>query len=131
MTASPAQPGERILHPCWSDGSALRLLDNGYAPLPIKPGTKAPILKRWQQFCAKAPAPATIEAWSRRFPSWGIGAATGQLVAIDIDLLDPAEAERMRDSAIEAFGDTPLVRIGSAPKVMLFYRAPEPFQHFR
>ncbi len=131
MSARPLPQEGGILPPSWRYGeSATRLLDLGYSPLPIKPGTKSALVKGWNEFGARRPSLRTVEGWSRRFGDWGIGAATGDLVGIDIDILDPAEAERMHRSAVEAFGDTPLVRIGQSPKVMLFYRAAAPFPSF-
>ena len=118
--------------PSWSFGNAAaRLLDNGYHPLPIKPGTKRPVLPEWQRFCGCAPAPATVASWAAKFPSWGIGAATGFLVAIDIDLMDEGQAVEMQRSAERTFGETPLVRIGQAPKRVLLYSCSTPFQNFK
>jgi hypothetical protein len=51
----------------------------------------------------------------------------GNEVAIDLDFLrDPILAKRAYDIAIAAFGETPLVRQGQAPKTALLYRAAEP-----
>src|ERR1700753_360095 len=101
--------------PSFGDAAA-RLLDNGYHPLPIKPGTKRRFLPKWERFCAHAPALTTVESWAGKFAGWGIGAATGYLVAIDIDIMDEAQAAKMQRSAEKAFGETPLVRIGQHPK---------------
>lgn len=51
------------------------------------------------------------------------GAASAHVRAIDIDCLDEGLAEQIVAAAREVLGETPFVRVGRAPKVMLFYRA--------
>ncbi len=78
-------------HPTFGE-AALQLLKNGYSPLPIRPGEKRPVLRGW----ASDPIDARkIEQWCGEFPDCGIGLRTGQLVAIDIDILD----EELADAA--------------------------------
>lgn len=107
--------------------TAERLLDNGYSPLPVAPGEKAVKLRNWQQHCRRPPSAATLSKWIARFPDHGTGGATGFLVGIDADYLDQRTAEHAAQVALATLGDTPLVRIGRAPKWMRFYRTPEPF----
>jgi Bifunctional DNA primase/polymerase, N-terminal len=129
--STPSRQEGVILPPSWQyREAAARLLDNGYSPLPIRPGTKAVLLTGWQLLGTRRPSLKTVAGWSRKFGGWGIGAAAGDLVGIDIDLLDPDQADRTRRSALQAFGDTPLQRIGQAPKSMLFYRTASPFPSF-
>ncbi len=103
--------------------AAEQLLDNGYEPIPIKPGQKAPALSRWTSVTIDA---AAIEAWRLRFESCGVGLRTGALVGVDIDVLDPDRAHSIQALAIERFGDT-LVRVGCWPKRLLLYRTQTPF----
>lgn len=106
---------------------APRLLDNGYTPLPIKPGAKAPALNAWQHLCHRQPSERTVEAWGKRFPTAGTGAACGVLVVVDIDSLDDGISHDADRVARVMLGDTPLLRIGRAPKRALLYRAIQPF----
>lgn len=108
-----------------------RLLDNGFSPLPVEPGTKSVKQRNWQQHCRRPPSLATLARWNARFPNHGTGGATGFMIGIDSDFLDEQTAERSKRAALAIFGDTPLVRIGRAPKWMRFYRTPEPFATMR
>jgi hypothetical protein len=104
--------------------TALRLLDNGYHPLAIERGTKKCSILGWSRWCATAPTVQDVHAWALDPVKFaGVGIAAGGVVAIDIDLLDQAEADRLEALARERFGDTPLRRVGKAPKRLLVYRA--------
>lgn len=77
------------------------LLERGYSPIPIKPGSKAPgvysngewvLAKKWTRFCTEAPTAFQVGQWSK-WPDAGASLALGRgLVAVDIDrdeLIDP------------------------------------------
>ena len=66
--------------------AALKLLDNGYEPLPLVAGRKAPAVFGWPKIPLGESA---IEQWARRFPRHGIGLRTGTLVGVDIDISIP------------------------------------------
>lgn len=100
-----------------------RLLDMGYAPLPIKPGTKRPDLPRWTSVPIDA---ATIAAWARRFPDHGVGLRTGVLIGVDIDVLDPDLAHQVAALIKARLGPAPM-RVGRWPKRLLIYRTAAPF----
>ena len=111
------------------------LVDNGYPVIPIWPGTKKPGLFRageWRDYPAwtrHGERPTTlheVEVWST-WPDAAIGLAGGRVVGIDIDVLDAELAHRLERLARDHLGDTPLLRIGRAPKRLLVYRADEPF----
>ncbi|MEE3098466.1 MAG: bifunctional DNA primase/polymerase, partial [Pseudomonadota bacterium] len=106
-------------------GAALSLLDQGYAPLPIKPGSKAPAPTRWSSVPIDE---AQVEAWASAFPDHGVGLRTGGLVGVDIDLLDPDLAHEAEAIACRVLGPTPLVRVGRWPKRLLLYRTGTPFR---
>lgn len=103
--------------------AAAQLLDNGYEPLPIKPGQKVPALSRWTSVAIDA---AAIETWRVRHGSCSVGLRTGWLTGVDIDILDPDRAHAAQALAIERFGET-LVRVGRWPKRLLLYRTETPF----
>lgn len=103
--------------------SALQLLDNGYAPLPIVPGQKRPALARWSNVEIDQ---ATVEAWAARYPDHAVGLRTGALVAIDIDSLEADLSHRLAALAQQQCGQT-LLRVGLWPKRLLLYRTEHPF----
>ncbi|WP_238547862.1 bifunctional DNA primase/polymerase [Meridianimarinicoccus roseus] len=109
-------------HPIFAD-IAEQLHDNGYAPLPIRPGTKAPAPSRWSSVTID---PAQVARWCEAYPRLGVGMRTGELVGLDIDILDPDQAHHVQAAALARFGET-LIRVGQWPKRLLLYRTAEPF----
>jgi hypothetical protein len=119
-----------------------RYIDNGYPILPIKPESKAPGLYTaavgwsggypdWTRHCARPTTLLEFEIWAT-YPDAGIGVACGYPVGIDIDVVeDAAIATDIERLARRLLGDTPLVRIGMAPKRLLVYRAEHPFAGFK
>ena len=91
---------------------ALKLLDNGYAPLPIRKGQKRPAVEAWTTAQIDE---AQVEAWCQRFGDCGIGLRTGHLVAVDIDILDPDLAHQAAQITRTRLGET-LIRVGRWPK---------------
>lgn len=116
------------------------LVANGYAILPIAPGTKKPgrfIRGKWcdyPQWNRHATRPTTdveVATWAT-WPGCGIGIVGGAVAAVDIDIAQDAElALRIEQLARKRLGDTPALRIGRAPKRLLIYRAAEPFPGIR
>ena len=114
-----------------------RLVANGYAILPIQPGTKKPGCHRgggwrdypaWTRHAARATTDLELQLWSA-WPDAGVGIVGGSVAAVDIDIADDAElALRIERLARERLGDTPALRIGRAPKRLLVYRTAEPFK---
>lgn len=114
-----------------------RLVTNGYAILPIGPGTKKPgQFKRgawadypeWNRHAERATTEVEIATWSA-WPDCGIGIVGGAVAAVDIDIVDsPDLALQIEQLARDRLGDTPALRIGKAPKRMLIYRTAEPFR---
>lgn len=102
---------------------AARLLDNGFDPLPIRPGSKVPAVSRWSAIPIDD---RQVTDWSARFPDHGIGLRTGILVGLDIDILDPDLAQQIHALATARLGDT-LLRVGRWPKRLLLYRTDAPF----
>jgi hypothetical protein len=114
-----------------------RLVTNGYAILPIGPGTKKPgQFKRgawadypeWNRHAERATTEVEVTTWSA-WPDCGIGIVGGAVAAVDIDIVEDAElALHIERLARDRLGDTPALRIGKAPKRMLIYRTAEPFR---
>jgi Primase C terminal 2 (PriCT-2)/Bifunctional DNA primase/polymerase, N-terminal len=116
-----------------------RLVDNGYAILPIMPGTKKPgrfvggtwrDYPGWTKHCHRATTENEIAIWSG-WPDAGIGIAGGGVVAVDIDVADGEVAVRIEALARGRLGDTPALRIGRPPKRLLVYRTETPFKGFK
>ena len=114
-----------------------RLVTNGYAILPIAPGTKKPgQFKRgawadypeWNRHAERGTTEVEVTTWSS-WPDCGIGIVGGAVAAVDIDIVEDAElALQIEQLARARLGDTPALRIGRAPKRMLIYRTTEPFR---
>lgn len=113
-----------------------RLVDNGYAVIPIMPGTKKPgrfiggawrDYPGWTKHCVRPTTDNEVSIWSQ-WPDAGIGVAGGTVAAIDIDVADGEVAVRIEALAREKLGDTPAVRIGRSPKRLLVYRTEAPFK---
>ena len=109
----------------------LRLIDNGYRITPIRNwggrgAGKAAYLRGWQQTTA---TPDDVPTW-RASRSTGIICGThrdgSHLMAVDIDILDAELALEVEHQALAVLGETPLLRIGCAPKRLLLYRCQFP-----
>ena len=113
------------------DITALRLAlrASGYFPVPVSgpdmnvpSAGKRPLMAKWQTRCLDASI-EDIARWARVEPaSINTGLLTGVLAAVDIDVLDAVLAARIEALAVLSLGQTPLRRIGRAPKVLLCYR---------
>lgn len=109
----------------------LQLIDNGFAPIPLK--GKACYLDDW-------PRVETTAEWVRTFDRWGAWRNTGirvghpdeagKLVPIDIDCTDEDIAADVRDIAFEFLGPTTWERIGRAPKTLLLYWCDDQRKHW-
>jgi len=121
----------------WMARFGARLVTNGYAILPIGPGTKKPgQFKRgawtdyseWNRHTERPTTDVEVTTWSS-WPDCGIGIVGGAVAAVDIDIVENAElALQIEQLARARLGDTPALRIGRAPKRMLVYRAAQPFR---
>ena len=96
-----------------------RLLDNGWWPIPLAHGAKEPLKgKTWKRpFQA-----AEFGKLAERHGRLGVGIRLDGLVAIDIDVDDPAEADRLQVLATAIISKTPFIRVGHEPRRILLYR---------
>ncbi len=102
-----------------------QLIDQGYVPVPIQTGKKAPGFDGWQKSKGRK---EEVRAWlDSGFKNAGVGILTKHTCAIDIDCRDEEAAITFEKMCFERFGKAP-VRIGMAPKRLLLYRAAEPFR---
>jgi len=116
-----------------------RLVDSSFHVIPIIPGLKAPGQYRkdqwigyhaWSKHCDRPSTLWELKIWSA-WPDCGIGIACGNVVGLDIDVLDGEAVMRIEQLARSKLGDTPAVRIGHAPKRLLVYRATKPFSSIK
>jgi len=118
------------------DSTDLRLVlhRNGYRPVPVlgahvamKAAGKRPMMKGWETVCASADE-AEITRWSKAQRNCtNTGLLCGDLVGVDIDVLDASHTDRLRSLAVEILGPTTLLRIGKAPKCLLAFHTAAPF----
>jgi AAA domain/Bifunctional DNA primase/polymerase, N-terminal len=111
----------------------LKLRTNGYHPVPLigahiktKSAGKRPSMPAWQDKCLNAD-PDEITGWSRdRVDDTNTGLLCGEIVGVDIDVLDADLSAKLAARAQELFGPSALRRIGRAPKVLFVYRVETP-----
>ncbi|MDN2584046.1 PriCT-2 domain-containing protein [Aquibium sp. ELW1220] len=124
----------------WMARVGARLVTNGYAILPIAPGTKKPgqfaraawhDYPQWNRHATRATTEFEVATWST-WPGCGVGIVGGAVAALDIDITEDGElALRIERLARERLGDSPALRIGRAPKRLLVYRTTAPFAGIR
>jgi Bifunctional DNA primase/polymerase, N-terminal len=115
-------------------GLRLALHRNGYRPVPVlgahvtvKGAGKRPMMKGWETVCASADE-AEIARWTKAQRNCtNPGLLCGELVGVDIDVLDRDHAHRLTCIATEMLGMSPGSRIGRAPKILLAFRTDAPF----
>lgn len=97
ISRDPASVNGRMIQPI-----------NGYALDRRLPTRRA--LSEWTKYCATENVACIM------------GEGSGRAIAIDIDVTDKVLSHQITEIAIGVFGDTPLRRIGFAPKIALIYR---------
>jgi hypothetical protein len=111
----------------------LKLHSSGYHPVPVigahvdtPSAGKKPAMQAWATKCATANQ-EEVAGWSRsQRDCTNTGILCGEIVGVDIDVLDAALSEKLVARAQELFGPTSLLRIGRAPKTLLVYRVEAP-----
>jgi hypothetical protein len=104
----------------------LKLHANGYHPVPVI--GKAVKMPAWQTKCLTA-NPQQISNWSySQRDCTGTGIICGEIVGVDIDVLDAELSAELAACAQKVLGPTSLQRIGKAPKTLLVYRVETPHE---
>ena len=98
--------------------AALKLHENGYIPIPIKPLTKKPSIRDWSNLKNDYDL---IDKLSLKHPNDGVGILLHDVIVFDIDIVDDKQSLLIRNIIIRELGDT-IERIGKFPKRALFYR---------
>lgn len=81
--------------------AALTYRQKGYSVIPLKPGSKLPLIK-WQDYADRLPTEDEIREWWKRVPRANIGVVTGKvsnLVAVDVDVDRGGSAEQIFELA--------------------------------
>lgn len=95
------------------------LLANGYEPVPIDVGHKAPLMKGWSRIDI---TPEVVGGWvANGQANKYVGARCGQVVGLDIDIDDPEVSAFVRADAEFMLGSA-LVRFGRPGRALLVYR---------
>jgi len=117
-------PAEKTIGPYATIGA--KLVERGYAAIPIKPGEKRPepSLGDWTRYADRLPTEQEVDRWSNG-AGYGVGVvcgkASGGLVAVDIDTTDKA----IQDAIKALLPATQMVKIGSKGECR-FYRSSNP-----
>jgi hypothetical protein len=110
---------------------ALPLWHRGWSPVPLKPDTKIPAIK-WG---TRNTAPPSLErmAWeARKFHAYACGIAVPRgVLALDLDITDGATQHAIVKLVVKHFGKPAMIRVGNAPKLMLFFAAAPDVQSFK
>lgn len=105
-----------------------RLIDNGYAIVPIAVGKKAPGFDNWVK--ARSTKPQLNEWIESGHRYSGVGILTKNTPGVDLDIRNEEIAHEAEVMARSIFGPAPL-RIGMAPKRLLVYATDTPFRKMR
>lgn len=111
---------------------------NGYRPLevyspgaldrdgkPIPSAGKRPVGRKWREQALLNPPAAVVRRVSPQATNTGI--VTGELSGLDVDVLNQEITDTIVAMIEATLSPTPLSRIGRAPKILLCYRAEQPF----
>lgn len=106
--------------------AALEYADAGYAVIPVRRSDKAPLTEHGLSDASKDAS--TIRAWWDRFPDANVavvcGAASGNLVALDVDVKDGKQGDFYIHSWQSEHGDFPetVVQITGSGGMHFFFR---------
>ena len=118
MGGPTGNTGPTSAHGTFGD-TAPRLIANGYVPIPLK--GKIPVTRGYNKI--KKYSDDGIRHFLEKFGHLNTGVLMGELIAIDIDIMEPANAaHEMAALAMEILGVTDFIRIGKPPKRVLLYR---------
>ena len=105
---------------------AAQLAARGWRPFPGYQDTKVPAMRGWaglnQAQWDRADLAATVEEYQPPEAFCCCVAVQPEIVAVDLDIIDPVHADAAATLADQFLGVTPLVRIGLAPKCVRVYR---------
>ncbi len=105
---------------------ALQLDARGWRPFPGLQESKVPAMKRWPELNSapwdRGDLAAAVSDYQPADQYCCCLAAQSEIVAVDIDITDVEHADFASKLADDLLGETPLLRIGYAPKAVRVYR---------
>jgi hypothetical protein len=125
---SDAAAVHRLRRECWNRGYRPVAVFSPGAQIrgePIKRAGKRPVSADWINLALRDPPDAVSRSPSPLALNTGILA--GEVSGCDIDVLIPEVADAIVSLIERTLGPTPLHRIGRASKILLCYRAEDPF----
>lgn len=99
---------------------ALLYRQHGYAPVPVRPGSKAPHIADWSRWCQELPPPELLQEWASRYPGAGLSLALGPasgITALDLD----HDHDGLHARILAAAGPSPVAKRGQKGSTQ-FYR---------
>lgn len=114
---------------------ATRIVANGWSIFPQMstgerrmPGRVDGDTIKWIPYQKQRVDALTLKKWCVQCGTLNVamicGIASGDVFAVDIDILDPDLNAKVLDAAVAILGHTPFRRTGKAPKIVLLYRWP-------
>jgi hypothetical protein len=99
---------------------ALLYRQHGYAPVPVRPGSKAPHVGDWSRWCNELPPVELLREWARIYSEAGLSIALGSasgITALDLDY----DIDGLHARILEASGPSPVAKRGQKGATQ-FYR---------
>lgn len=102
----------------------VRIAENGYEVIPIRPGEKRPFGKEWEKYDG---SPKGAKKWTAEGKgNFGVGIKSKHAPAVDLDIRDQEVVDRLRKFTFDLVGKG-MERVGMPPKTLLAYQTDEPF----
>lgn len=98
---------------------------NGFRPVPVKTGAKAPAGAGWPDVARRDPPPCAAPGAAVDPSASNTGLLADGLRAIDVDVDDEVVAERVEAVARELLGEAPTRWRSDSPRVLLLFRSAE------
>lgn len=96
---------------------AVQLYNKGYSPIPIRPSSKVPFLKKGESWKVEV-TEATIEKWSNSTAGTG-GIGIKGICAVDFDIMNNDAVMEMKEYLKEYIESPVLFRTGKPPKFLM------------
>jgi hypothetical protein len=136
---TPASNDDDGQHPTaeyFFDPLGIRLVQKGWSVFPQNrderrgPGLVDNRALKWKEFSTRLPTIEEVRWWAAWCPTHNVaaimGSASGETLALDIDVSDETISLEIQRLANKHLGDTPFRRVGRRPRIVLIYRqAPE------
>jgi hypothetical protein len=109
---------------------ALLYREHGYAPVPVRPGSKAPQIADWSRWCGELPPPELVQEWAGRYPGAGLSIALGPasgVTALDLD----HDIDGLHARVLAAAGPSPVAKRGQKGPTLFYRHAGERSRSFR